>query len=130
VRFRLALALMVAMFALTGVAAAQTTSTEPTSGYTTTTPTTTTQTTPTTTTETTPTKTQTTSGQGNETQPTTAGEEQSSAVPSVAAQPAGSAPSKLAFTGAEPLLLILAGLFVAGGAATVLVRERRAQQDR
>lgn len=113
-RLRLLLSLTVAMFTLTGTALAQ--DTDPTSGYTTTTPA---ATTPTTTTE----------GQGNKA-PETAGEEQSSAVPQVAAQPAGSAPSKLAFTGAEPLLLILGGMVLAGGAMTLLVRDRRATQDR
>jgi hypothetical protein len=115
VRFRLALALMVSglLFAA-GIASAQTTTTDPTSGYTNTV-TTTEQ--PTQTTE----NTQTSS-------PTTEAQEESSVAPSVAAQPAGSAPSSLAFTGAEPLLLIIAGLAITGGTAVLLVRDRRRGQ--
>jgi len=134
VRFRFALALMVAgMLFAAGIASAQTTTTTgntntlsgytnttPTSGYTTTTPTTTVQT------ETQAAETQaaaptTTSG--------TQAKPESSVAPAVAAQPAGSAPSSLAFTGGEPLLFILAGLVIAGGAATLLVRDRRRSQD-
>jgi carbohydrate-binding DOMON domain-containing protein len=111
VRFRFALALMVAgMLFAAGIASAQTT-TDPTSSYTTTTNA---ETQPTQTTE----KTQTTS-------PATEGQEESSVAPSVAAQPAGSAPSSLAFTGGEPLLLIVLGLALTGGTAALLVRERR-----
>ncbi len=116
-RLRLLLSLTVAMFTLTGTALAQ--DTDPTSGYTTTTPAATTPA---------PKPKAPTQGQGNA--PEAAGEEQSSAVPQVAAQPAGSAPSKLAFTGAEPLLLILGGMVLAGGAMTLLVRDRRTTQDR
>jgi hypothetical protein len=123
VRFRLALALMVAglLFAA-GIASAQSTTTEPTSGYTNTvtsgyTNTVTTTEQPTQTTE----NTQTTS-------PTTEAQEESSVAPSVAAQPAGTAPSSLAFTGAEPLLLIIAGLAITGGTAVLLVRDRRRGQ--
>jgi len=116
VRLRLLSALTVAMLSLTGTALAQDTTTEPTSSYTTTTPTTTTPKAP-------------TKSQGSA--PTTAGQEQSSAVPKVAAQPAGSAPSKLAFTGGEPLVLILGGMVLTGGAMTLLVRDRRrTSQDR
>jgi LPXTG-motif cell wall-anchored protein len=60
--------------------------------------------------------------------PSPSGEETTSVAPSVAAQPAGTAPSKLAFTGAEPLLLIVLGLALAGGTATFLVRDRRRSQ--
>jgi len=109
VRFRFALAVMVAgMLFAAGIASAQTT-TEPLSGYT--------NTTPTETQATTPKKTQTTS-------PTVADEEDSQA-PTVAAQPAASAPSSLAFTGGEPLLLIALGLALTGGTAVLMVRERR-----
>jgi hypothetical protein len=116
VRIRFVLALMVAglLFAA-GIASAQSTTTEPLSDYTSTTPT---VTTPTTTT------TQTTSGQGT-TSPSVQGNEQSGTAPTVAAQPAGSAPSNLAFTGAEPLLLIALGLGLAAGTGVLLVRERR-----
>jgi carbohydrate-binding DOMON domain-containing protein len=111
VRFRLALALMVAgMLFAAGIASAQSTSTEPLSGYTNTT---TTETQPATTQ-----KTQTTS-------PTTEADEETSVAPSVAAQPAASAPSSLAFTGGEPLLLIALGLALTGGTAALMVRERR-----
>jgi hypothetical protein len=111
VRFRLALALMVAgLLCAAGVASAQDTSTEPLSGYTNTTPT--------------PKKTPTT-----ENKPSTAGQEESSVAPTVAAQPAGEAPSNLAFTGGEPLLLIAFGLAIAGGTATFLVRDRRRSQQ-
>jgi cytoskeletal protein RodZ len=115
VRFRLALALMVAglLFAA-GIASAQTTTTDPTSDYgqTVTTTQQPTQTTQDTTESSTPT-------------PTTEAQEESSVAPSVAAQPAGTAPSSLAFTGAEPLLLIIAGLAITGGTAVLLVRDRR-----
>jgi LPXTG-motif cell wall-anchored protein len=111
VRIRFVLALMIAgLLCAAGVASAQTTTTEPLSGYTNTTPTTTTQT--------------TTQGVA----PATEG--QSEVAPSVAAQPAGNAPSRLAFTGAQPLVLIIAGLALAGGTATLLVRDRRRSQDR
>ena len=128
-RFRFALALMVAgMLFAAGIASAQTTTTTgntntlsgytnttPTSGYTTTTPTTTVQT------ETQAAAPTTTSG--------TQSKPESSVAPAVAAQPAGSAPSSLAFTGGEPLLFILAGLVIAGGAAMLLVRDRRRSQN-
>jgi carbohydrate-binding DOMON domain-containing protein len=108
VRIRFALALMVAgLLCAAGVASAQsTTTTDSLSGYTNTT------TSQSTTTE--------------SAQP--APEETTSVAPSVAAQPAGTAPSKLAFTGAEPLLLIVLGLALAGGTATFLVRDRRRSQ--
>ena len=113
-RIRFILALMVAgILCAAGVASAQTTTTTPLSDYTSTTPTATTPTTPTKTTA-----------------PSTEGQSQSSVAPTVAAQPAGTAPSSLAFTGAEPLLLIIAGLALAGGTATLLVRDRRRSQDR
>jgi LPXTG-motif cell wall-anchored protein len=117
VRIRFALALMVAgILCAAGVASAQQTTTEPLSDYTSTTPTTTVEKTTT---------------QGTTTQaPATQGQSQSSVAPTVAAQPAGSAPSSLAFTGAEPLLLIIAGLALAGGTATLLVRDRRRSEDR
>jgi hypothetical protein len=110
-RIRFILALMVAgiLFAA-GIASAQETTTEPLSGYTNTTPTVTTK--------------------GTTTQEAPA-EPESTVTPSVAAQPAGSAPSQLAFTGAEPLLLIVLGLGLAGGTGALLVRDRRrAAQDR
>jgi hypothetical protein len=113
VRFRFALAVMVAglLFAA-GIASAQTTTTDTTtSGYTDTTSSTT-EVTPTTTTKTSTAK----------PTPTTEGQSQSSAAPAVAAQ---QAPSSLAFTGGEPLLIIIAGLAIAGGTATMLVRDRR-----
>lgn len=113
-RFRLALALMVAglLFAA-GIASAQTTTTdENTSGYTNTT---TTETQPTTTAKT---PTQTVS-------PTTEADEENSVAPTVAAQTTASAPSSLAFTGGEPLLLIAFGLALTGGTVALLVRERR-----
>jgi hypothetical protein len=117
VRIRFVLALMVAgLLCAAGVASAQTT-TEPLSDYTT-------STTPTTTTKT------TTSQGTTTTKPATQGQSQSAVAPSVAAQPAGSAPASLAFTGAEPLLLIIVGLTLAGATATLLVRERRRSQDR
>jgi hypothetical protein len=56
------------------------------------------------------------------TAPAAEGQEENSVAPSVAAQ---SAPSNLAFTGGEPLLLIALGLALAGGTATLLVRDRR-----
>jgi carbohydrate-binding DOMON domain-containing protein len=120
VRFRFALALMVAgMLFAAGIASAQsttTTPTDPTSGYTNTVTSgyTNTVTTPTQTTE-----------QTETTAPTTEAQEESSVAPAVAAQPAGSAPSSLAFTGGEPLLLIIAGLAITGGTAALLVRDRR-----
>jgi hypothetical protein len=119
VRIRFVLALMVAglLFAA-GIASAQDTTTTPLSDYTTTTPTVTTPKTTTTTTTTTHTTT-------SQSSPSVAGNEQNGTAPTVAAQPAGSAPSNLAFTGAEPLLLILLGLGLAGGTGVLLVRERR-----
>jgi hypothetical protein len=115
VRIRFALALMVAgMLFAAGIASAQdttTTTTEPLSGYTQTTA----QTQPA----------QTTEGTTTEAAPDTQAQEETSVAPSVAAQPAGTAPSSLAFTGGEPLLLIIAGLAIAGGTATLLVRDRR-----
>ncbi|HWH96059.1 MAG TPA: hypothetical protein VNT03_19505 [Baekduia sp.] len=109
-RFRFALALMVAgMLFAAGIASAQSTTTEPLSDYTTPTETQGTQTTE---------ATETTS-------PATEGQEESSVAPSVAAQPAGSAPSSLAFTGGEPLLLIIAGLAITGGTVALLMRDRR-----
>jgi predicted PurR-regulated permease PerM len=120
VRIRFALALMVAgMLFAAGIASAQdttTTTTEPLSGYT---QTTTTQTQPA----------QTTEGTTTEAAPDTQAQEETSVAPSVAAQPAGSAPSTLAFTGGEPLLLIALGLALAGGTAVLLVRDRRRSQD-
>jgi carbohydrate-binding DOMON domain-containing protein len=108
VRFRFTLALMVAaMLFAAGIASAQSTTTEPLSGYTNTTPT------------------ETQPAQTTETTPTTEAQEESSVAPSVAAQPAGTAPSSLAFTGGEPLLLIIAGLILTGGTAALLVRDRR-----
>lgn len=109
-RVRSILAVLVAgMLLAAGVASAQDTTTEPLSDYTTTTPT-----------VTTPPETPA-AGVG--------GEEESSSgnnnAPAVASQPAGSAPSSLAFTGADPLLLIVLGLGVAGGATVLLVRDRR-----
>jgi hypothetical protein len=125
VRIRFVLALMVAgLLCAAGMASAQTTTTNTTtSDYTSTVPTTT---------ATTP---KTTTSQGTTTSaapsaPATQGQSQGSVAPTVAAQPAGSAPSSLAFTGAEPLLLIIAGLGLAGGTATLLVRDRRRSQDR
>jgi hypothetical protein len=117
VRFRFALALMVAgMLFAAGIASAQSTTTEPLSGYTNTTPT-----------ETTP-STQTTEATKTTAPATT---DEGSVAPSVAAQPAGSAPSNLAFTGGEPLLLIALGVALAGGTATLLMRDRRrTPQDR
>jgi hypothetical protein len=108
VRFRFALVLMVAsMLFAAGIASAQTT-TDDTSGYQKTT----------TNESTTVTPTQTVS-------PTTEADEEDSVAPSVAAQTTGSAPSSLAFTGGEPLLLIAFGLALTGGTALLLVRERR-----
>jgi carbohydrate-binding DOMON domain-containing protein len=108
VRFRFALAVMVAgMLFAAGIASAQSTTTEPLSGYT----------------NTTPTETQTSTTKPTQTTaPATEGQEEDSVAPSVAAQ---SAPSNLAFTGGEPLLLIALGLALAGGTATLLVRDRR-----
>ncbi|MET0601453.1 MAG: hypothetical protein ABW167_05630 [Baekduia sp.] len=88
-----------------GIASAQSTTTEPLSGYT--------NTSTTETQKAAPTKT---------TAPATEGQEENSVAPSVAAQ---SAPDNLAFTGGEPLLLIALGLALAGGTATLLVRDRR-----
>jgi hypothetical protein len=117
VRFRSALAVMVAALMLlmtAGIASAQTSTTDTTtSGYTDTTSSTT-EVKPTTTTKTTATK------------PATEGQSQSSAAPAVAAQ---QAPSSLAFTGGEPLLFIFAGLAIAGGTASLLVRDRRRNQN-
>jgi hypothetical protein len=108
VRFRFALAVMVAgMLFAAGIASAQSTTTTPESlsGYT----------------NTSTTKTQVVKPTKT-TAPATAGQEANSVAPSVAAQ---SAPSGLAFTGGEPLLLIALGLALAGGTATLLVRDRR-----
>lgn len=117
-RFRIALAVMVAALMLTaGIASAQSTTDTTTSGYTDTTSSTT-EVTPTSTTEGTTTAARPT--------PATEGQSQSSAAPSVAAQ---QAPSSLAFTGGEPLLFIFAGLAIAGGTATLLVRDRRRNQN-
>jgi carbohydrate-binding DOMON domain-containing protein len=108
VRFRFALAVMVAgMLFAAGIASAQSTTTEPLSGYT----------------NTTPTETETQATEPTQTTaPAAAGQEEDSVAPSVAAQ---SAPDNLAFTGGEPLLLIALGLALAGGTATILVRDRR-----
>lgn len=115
-RFRIALAVMVAALMLTaGIASAQSTTDTTTSGYTDTTSSTT---------EVTPTS--TTEGTTTSATPTTEGQSQSSAAPSVAAQ---QAPSSLAFTGGEPLLFIFAGLAIAGGTATLLVRDRRRNEN-
>jgi carbohydrate-binding DOMON domain-containing protein len=109
VRFRFALAVMVAgMLFAAGIASAQSTtqtSTDDLSGYS----------------KTTTTKTQAVSPTAT-TAPATEGQEENSVAPSVAAQ---SAPSNLAFTGGEPLLLIALGLALCGGTATLLVRDRR-----
>ena len=106
VRFRFALAVMVAgMLFSAGIASAQSTTTEPLSGYTNTTTTETQKAAPTETSA-----------------PATEGQEADSVAPAVAAQ---SAPDNLAFTGGEPLLLIALGLALAGGTATLLVRDRR-----
>jgi carbohydrate-binding DOMON domain-containing protein len=107
VRIRFALALMVAgLLCAAGVASAQsTTTTDSLSGYT-----------------------NTTTSQSTTTESAPSTDEATSVAPSVAAQPAGSAPAKLAFTGAEPLLLIVLGLALAGGTATFLVRDRRRSQ--
>jgi hypothetical protein len=116
VRIRFALALMVAgLLCAAGVASAQstnTTATDPTSGYTNTS-----------------TQEATTPTQTTESAPAAQGEEGTSVAPSVAAQPAGTAPQSLAFTGAEPLLLLALGLALAGGTATFLVRDRRRSQQ-
>jgi hypothetical protein len=119
VRVRSVLALLLAgMLLAAGVASAQDTTTEPLGDYTTTTPTVTTPPVTTPTEEDSP---------GSE----VGGEEESSGAapsgeaPNVASQPAGSAPSSLAFTGADPLLLIVLGLGLAGGTTALLVRERR-----
>jgi hypothetical protein len=121
VRFRFALVLMVAglLFAA-GIASAQTTTTtqtDPTSGYTNTTPT-----------ETQPTS--TTKKPTQTTKPETEADEEDSVAPSVAAQPAASAPDNLAFTGGEPLLLIAFGLALTGGTVALLVRDRRRGHQR
>jgi hypothetical protein len=108
VRFRLALAVMVVgMLFSAGIASAQSTTTEPLSDYTNTTTTETQQAAPT---------------EESAPAPAAEGQEENSVAPSVAAQ---SAPDNLAFTGAEPLLLIALGLALAGGTATLLVRDRR-----
>jgi hypothetical protein len=110
VRFRFALAVMVAgMLFAAGIASAQSTTQTSTdeslSGYT----------------NTSTTKTQ--AVQPTQTSaPATEGQEANSVAPSVAAQ---SAPSNLAFTGGEPLLLIAFGIALCGGTATLLVRDRR-----
>jgi hypothetical protein len=114
VRFRFALALMVAglLFAA-GIASAQTTTTDPTSGYT----------------NTTPTETQSTTEKTQTTSPATEGDEEDSVAPTVAAQTTSNAPSNLAFTGGEPLLLIALGLALSGGTVALLMRERRRGQN-
>jgi hypothetical protein len=112
VRIRFVLTLMVAgLLMAAGVASAQDTTTQPLSDYTTTTPTVSTPT---------PTPTQPPAAVA----PESAAEDQAVA-PAVASQPAGRAPSQLAFTGAEPLLLIALGLGLAGGATMLIVRDRR-----
>jgi hypothetical protein len=118
VRFRIALAVMVAglLFAA-GIASAQTTTTDTTTSDYTDTTSQTTEVSPTTTTNRTKT---------SKPAPATEGQSQSSAAPAVAAQ---QAPSNLAFTGGEPLLFIFAGLAIAGGTATLLVRDRRRNQN-
>lgn len=109
-RFRFALALMVAgMLFAAGIASAQSTTTEPLSGYT----------------NTTPTSTQKTTEETQTTAPETEADEEDSVAPTVAAQTTASAPDSLAFTGGEPLLLIVLGLALTGGTAALLVRERR-----
>jgi hypothetical protein len=109
VRFRFALAVMVAgMLFAAGIASAQSTtqtSTDDLSGYS----------------KTTTTKTQAVAPTSTAA-PAAEGQEENSVAPSVAAQ---SAPSNLAFTGGEPLLLIALGLALCGGTATLLVRDRR-----
>lgn len=109
-RFRFALALMVAgMLFAAGIASAQSTTTEPLSDYTTTT-----------------TETQQSTTQDTQTvSPTTEADEEDSVAPTVAAQTTASAPNSLAFTGGEPLLLIALGLALSGGTVALLVRERR-----
>lgn len=116
-RIRFVLALMIAgLLCAAGIASAQTTTTDTTTnGYTSTVP---------------PAGTETSGYTAPTPTVTTEGQTQSNVTPTVAAQPAGSAPSSLAFTGAEPLVLILAGLALAGGTATLLVRDRRRSQDR
>jgi carbohydrate-binding DOMON domain-containing protein len=115
VRFRFALSLMVAgMLFAAGIASAQSTTTEPVSGYT----------------NTTPTETQvTTTEETQTTAPDTEADEEDSVAPTVAAQTTASAPDNLAFTGGEPLLLIILGLALTGGTAALLVRERRRGQN-
>jgi carbohydrate-binding DOMON domain-containing protein len=111
VRFRFALALMVAgMLFAAGIASAQSTTTEPLSGYT----------------NTTPTETQAaTTEETQTTAPEAQADEEDSVAPTVAAQTTASAPDSLAFTGGEPLLLIILGLALTGGTVALLVRERR-----
>jgi hypothetical protein len=107
VRFRFALAVMVAgMLFSAGIASAQSTTTEPLSDYT----------------NTTTTETQKAAPTEAAPAPAAEGQEENSVAPSVAAQ---SAPDNLAFTGGEPLLLIALGLALAGGTASLLVRDRR-----
>ena len=105
VRFRFALAVMVVGMLFSASIASAQTATEPLSDYTNTSTTKTQKAAPT----------QTTA-------PAAEGQEENSVAPSVAAQ---SAPSNLAFTGGEPLLLIALGLGLGGGTATLLVRDRR-----
>lgn len=114
-RLRFALALMVAgMLFAAGIASAQsttTTNTDTLSGYTNTTTAETVSTT--------------------KSKPAPAVNDEAQAAPAVAAQPAGSAPSNLAFTGGDPLLLIVLGIALAGGTATLLLRDRgRSSQER
>ena len=113
-RFRFALALMVAgMLFAAGIASAQSTTTEPLSGYT----------------NTTPTETQATTEETQTTAPEAEADEEDSVAPTVAAQTTASAPDSLAFTGGEPLLLIAFGLALTGGTVALLVRERRRGQN-
>lgn len=129
VRIRFALALMVAgLLVAAGVASAQTT-TDPTSGYTVTTTATGSYTTTTPTTTTTETQTQTQST-GPAVQGATQGTTQSGSTAPAVSAATQQAPSQLAFTGAEPLLLIVLGLAGAGVAATLLVRDRRRATQR
>ena len=127
-RIRFALLLMVAgLLVAPGAATAQTT----TGDYTTPTPTGTyTAPTPTTTTETEEQGTEDTGDQGAAPETQGVSGTGNGAAPAVAGT-TQAAPSNLAFTGAEPLLLIVLGLAAAGGTATLLVRDRqRASQDR
>lgn len=55
--------------------------------------------------------------------------ENASGTAPAAAQEAGTAPERLAFTGAEPVLLIAFGMLLAGGAVVLLRRDRRRGSD-